>query len=76
VLPHQPLLEQQSPKLDPKQVDPPFVLPQVASVETFFVGVEAAAADERVEVRTTKVELAGLVEVTGLTPPLHVPNAD
>jgi hypothetical protein len=52
------------------------VLPQVASVETFFVGVEAAAADERVEVRTTKVELAGLVEVTGLTPPLHVPNAD
>jgi hypothetical protein len=75
VLPHHPLPEQQSPKLDPKHVKPPFVLPQVASVDTFFVGVEAAAVDERVEVRTTKVELVRFVEVTGLLP-LHVPNFD
>jgi hypothetical protein len=72
--PHHPLLEQQLPKLDPKQVKP-VVPPQVASVETFFVGVEAAAEDERVEVRTTKVELVRLVDETGLLP-LHVPNPD
>lgn len=74
MLPHQPLLEQQFPKDDPKQVNP-VVPPQVASVETFFVGVEAAADDERVEVRTINVELAGFEEDTGLLP-LQVPNSD
>jgi hypothetical protein len=75
VLPHHPLPEQQSPKPDPKHVDPPLVLPHVASVETFLVGVEAAAVDERVEVRTTRVELGRFVEETGLLP-LHDPNFD
>jgi hypothetical protein len=74
-LPHHPLPEQQSPKLDPRHVAPPLVLPHVASVDTFFVGVEAAAADERVEVRTTRVELVRFVEETGLLP-LHDPNFD
>ena len=71
VLPHHPLLLQQFPKDDPKQVSP-VVPPHVASVETFFVGVEAAAEDARVDVRTTRVELARFEEDTALLP-LHVP---
>jgi hypothetical protein len=69
-------MEQQSPKSEPKQVAPPFELPHEASVETFFVGVDAAAVDERVDVRTTKVELVRFVEVPGLLLPLQVPNFD
>jgi hypothetical protein len=75
VLPHQPLVEQQSPKPEPAQVAPPFELPQEASVDTFFVGVATGGADILVEVRTIKVELAALDEGTGF-PPLHVPKAD
>jgi hypothetical protein len=74
VFPHHPLFEQQSPNPDPRHVDPPWV-PQVPSGETFFVGVEAAAADDRVEVRTTNVELVSFVEGAGLLP-VHVPNLD
>jgi hypothetical protein len=74
VLPHQPLVEQQSPKPDPAQVAPPLELPQEASVETLVVGVAAGLADVLVDVRTTKVELAAL-DGAGL-PPLHVPKAD
>jgi hypothetical protein len=75
VLPHHPLLEQQSPNPDPAHVEPPLVLPQVPSGETFFVGVEAAAADDRVDVRMTKVELARFVEDAALLP-VHEPNLD
>lgn len=74
VVPHHPLEEQQSPKLDPKHVAPPFVLPHVASVDTLFVGVDAAAVDDRVEVRITRVELVRFVE--GPLLPLHVPKLD
>jgi hypothetical protein len=56
----------------PKQVAPPLLEPQVASVDTFFVGVEDGAADVRVD------EDAGLVDdfkVVGVLP-VQVPKAE
>jgi hypothetical protein len=47
--PHQPFAEQQLPKLLPRQVYP-VVPPQLASGETFFVGVEAGGEAARVDV--------------------------
>jgi hypothetical protein len=70
VLPHQPLLEQQLPNDDPRQVNP-FAPPHVASVDTFFVGA-GAGEDVRVDVRTTEEELDFFVDVTDPLP-LHVP---
>lgn len=47
MLPHHPADEQQFPKVEPKQVYW-FVPPQVASVVTFLVPVEAGAEEVRV----------------------------
>jgi hypothetical protein len=73
VEPHHPLELQQVPKVDPWQVYPT-VPPHVASVETFFVGVEAGAEEDRVEL-ITRVELDRMTEDEGLLL-VQVPKVD
>lgn len=60
------------PKELPKQVAPPLLEPQVASVETFWVGVGDGAADVRVDVGAGFVEDLRVVGVL----PLQVPKAE
>ena len=60
------------PKELPKQVAPPLLEPQVASVETFWVGVEDGTADVRVDVGAGFVEDLRVVGVL----PLQVPKAE
>jgi len=62
VLSHQPALEQQFPKVDPWHVAPPFVAPQVPSVDT-RVAVEEGAAEVVVPVPAVEVVTVPGVEL-------------
>jgi transposase InsO family protein len=70
-VPHQPFAEQQLPKLLPRHVYPP-APPQLASGDTFFVGIEAGGEAARVDDVRTAVEDG--FEVAPLL--AHVPNAE
>jgi hypothetical protein len=65
--PHHPALEQQLPKPEPWQVKAA-VPPQVASVETFLVGVAAADVETFVEETATLVERTELTTAEELVP--------